>query len=58
MFSLENVKVRDHSEDPDVDGKIISEWILGWKVVDRSLQAQDRDQLRTLKNTVMNLQVA
>jgi hypothetical protein len=28
-FSSENPKGRDHSEDLDVDGKIILEWILG-----------------------------
>jgi len=26
---LENLKGRDHSEDLGVDGRIISEWILG-----------------------------
>jgi hypothetical protein len=26
---LKNLKRRDHSEDIDVDGKIILEWILG-----------------------------
>jgi hypothetical protein len=26
---LENLKGRDHTEDPDVDGRIILEWILG-----------------------------
>jgi hypothetical protein len=28
-FWLENLKGRDHSEDLDVDGMIILEWILG-----------------------------
>jgi hypothetical protein len=30
IFSLENLKGRDHLEDVGVDGMIISEWIL-WK---------------------------
>jgi hypothetical protein len=29
VFRLENAKERDHSEDIDVDGKIMLEWILG-----------------------------
>jgi hypothetical protein len=29
VFWLENLKGRDHSEDLDVDGRIILEWILG-----------------------------
>jgi hypothetical protein len=28
-FGRKNLKVKDHSEDLDVDGKIILEWILG-----------------------------
>jgi hypothetical protein len=28
-FLTENLKVRDHSEDLDIDGKIILQWILG-----------------------------
>jgi len=28
-FGLERLKVRDHSEDLGVDGKIILHWILG-----------------------------
>jgi hypothetical protein len=28
-FWLENLKGRDHSEDLDIDGLIILEWILG-----------------------------
>jgi hypothetical protein len=36
-FLSENLKERDHTEDPDGDGKIMSEWILGemgWETVD------------------------
>jgi hypothetical protein len=29
LFSLENLKGRDHSEDLGVDGRIIFEWFLG-----------------------------
>jgi hypothetical protein len=31
VFWLENLKGRDHSEDIEVDGRIILEWILGKK---------------------------
>jgi hypothetical protein len=31
-FWLENLKGRDHSEDPGIDGRIISEWLLGKQV--------------------------
>jgi hypothetical protein len=30
QFLSENLKGRDHTDDPGIDGKIISEWIL-WK---------------------------
>jgi len=29
IFWLENLKRRDHSEDIDVDGRTVLEWILG-----------------------------
>jgi hypothetical protein len=49
-------------EDPGVDGKIILEWIFemldwGGGGMDRINLAQDRDRLRALVNTVMNLRV-
>jgi hypothetical protein len=44
---------------PDVDGRIILKWI--FERLDRDMDwislAQDRDRLRALVNTVMNLQV-
>jgi hypothetical protein len=51
-------KERDHYKDLDVGGKIILRWILerydGLLWIDL---AQDRDQLRALVNTAMNLPV-
>jgi hypothetical protein len=50
----ESQKERDHSEDLDVGG-----WTreIGWDGMDWIELAQDRDQWRTLVNTVMNLRV-
>jgi hypothetical protein len=45
---LENLKERDNSEDPGIDGGIILEW---------TYLVQDRDQWLALVNTVMNLRV-
>jgi hypothetical protein len=57
IFSLENKKERDHSEDLGTDGKIILEKIFGkwWKGVDWMRVVQNREQWRLLVNTVMNL---
>jgi hypothetical protein len=55
-FWSENLKGTDHMEDLGVEERIILEWRLG-KVVDWLHLAQDRDQWRTLVNTVMNLWV-
>jgi hypothetical protein len=44
---------RDHWEDKDVGGWTILKWIL-----DSLDMAQDRDQWRTLVNTVMNFPVS
>jgi hypothetical protein len=58
---LENVKGRDHLENPGVDGKIILEWILreiGWEGSDWMHMAQDTDQRRPVVNTVLILRVA
>jgi hypothetical protein len=51
---------RDHSEDLDVDGRMMSSDFrqIGWEGVDWIHLAQDRDQWRTVVNTVMNLWVA
>jgi hypothetical protein len=58
IFWSENLKGRDHSEDIDVDGKIILEWIfgkVGWEVEERMLLFRDRDQWWAVVNTVINL---
>jgi hypothetical protein len=55
---LEKLKGIDHLEDLEVDGKILLERILGkYDGVDWIHLAEDRDQWRILKNTVMNLRV-
>jgi hypothetical protein len=59
VFWLENLKGRDHSEDLNVDRRIILEWIIGklqWEGVDYMHLTWDRDQWQALANTVMNLQ--
>jgi hypothetical protein len=55
----ETQKGRDHEEDEDVDGWIVLKWTLeiGWGCIDWVHLAQDRDQCRTLVNTVMNFRV-
>jgi hypothetical protein len=56
-YSWESQKETDHWEDQDVGGWTILKWILreiGWDGLD---MAQDRDQWRVLKNTVLNLRV-
>jgi hypothetical protein len=54
----EGQKVRDNWEDQDVGGWTILKWILerldGMDWIDL---AKDRDQLRALANTVINLRV-
>jgi hypothetical protein len=52
-------KVRDHWENLDVGGWTILKQILEirWDGMDWIDLAQDRDQWRTLVNTVMNLRV-
>jgi hypothetical protein len=53
----ERQKEKDHSEVQDVGGWAILKWILeiGWDGVNWIDLSQDRDQWRTLVNTVMNL---
>jgi len=50
-----NLKERDRPEHLDVNGSIMSNWILkerGWKVVDWIELAQNRDRCRAVVNTV------
>jgi hypothetical protein len=56
-FWSENLKGRDHCEDPSVDGNIVLEWMLRKWSVDWMSLAQDRDQCSALMKTVMNLRV-
>jgi len=53
------LETSDHLEDLGVDGKIILEWILGkqWEGMDWIHLTRDRDQWRTLVNTVTKLRV-
>ena len=55
-----NLRVRDHLEDPGVDGRIILRWI--FEKWDRGMDwidlAQDRDRWRAHANAAMNLRVA
>jgi hypothetical protein len=53
LVRLENLKRGDHSGEVGLDERII----LGWESVDWIHLAKDRDQWRTLVNTVMNLWV-
>jgi hypothetical protein len=58
FFFLENLKRRDHSEGPGVDGKDnirIGLRETGSDVVDWIHLVQDRDQWRAFVKTVMNL---
>ena len=55
-----NLRERDHSGDPDVDGRIILRWIFrkwGGGSGDWMDLAQDRDRWRALVSTVMNFRV-
>jgi hypothetical protein len=61
VFWLESLKGRDHSEDLDVDGMMLLEWILGIQGeedVEWMHLARYRDQWQAVVNTVMNLSVA
>jgi len=54
-----NLRERDHLEDPDVDGSIISRWIFrkwdeGVEWIDLT---EDRERWRTLVNAVMKFRV-
>jgi hypothetical protein len=57
-FWWDNLRERDHLEDPGVDGRIILRLIFKkWGVggIDWFKLAQDRDRWRALVNAVMNL---
>jgi hypothetical protein len=56
-FWWEILKLRDHSEDQGIDGRMGSEWILGRLAggVAWIQLAQDRDQWLALVNAVMSL---
>jgi hypothetical protein len=54
-YCWERHKKRDNYEDQDVGRLILLKWILGWSCMDWIDLAQDRDQWRTLLNTVMIL---
>jgi hypothetical protein len=60
-FWVENLRERDHLEDPGVGGRIILRWIFrmwdggGMDWIDL---AQDRDMWRELVNGAMNLRVS
>ena len=58
-FRWENLRERDHLEDPDVDGRIILRYLqeVGCEGMDWIDVAQDRDRWEALVNAVMNLQV-
>jgi len=59
VFWWENLRPKDHSEDPGVEGSIILKWIVNtwYGGMDWIDLAQDRDRYRALVNAVMNLRV-
>jgi hypothetical protein len=59
-FWWENLRERDHSEDPGLDGRIILRWVFRmWDGggMDWINLAQDGDMWRALVNAVMNYRV-
>jgi len=60
LVSWGNLRERDHSEDPGVDGSIILRWIFRKRFcggMDWIELAQDRDRWRARMTAVMNLRV-
>jgi 4-hydroxyphenylpyruvate dioxygenase-like putative hemolysin len=57
VYWWESQKERDHWEDQWVDNNKMDLRETGWDGVDWIDRAQDRDQWRTLVNTVLNLRV-
>jgi hypothetical protein len=56
---VRDLKGRDHAEDLGVgEDKKMDVKEIGWEVVDWVLQAQDKDQWRTLVNTIMNHRIS
>jgi hypothetical protein len=53
-----NLRERDHSEDPGVDGWIILRWIFRKWHIDWTDLTQGMDRWRALVNAVMNLRFA
>ena len=59
VFWWGNLRERDQSEDPGVEGSIILKWLFKmWHGgMDWIVLAQDRDRHRALVNAVMNIRV-
>jgi hypothetical protein len=55
-FWWESQKERDHLDDKGMDGRMLSEWVLG-SLAAWIQFALDRDRWQFLVNTVMNLRV-
>jgi hypothetical protein len=55
---LGNLRERDHTKDPGVDGRVMLKWVIEkWNGgIDLIDVAQHRDRCRAVVNAVMNLQ--
>ena len=58
-FCWGNLRERNHSEDPGIDGRLLFIWVIkNWDGgMDWIYLTQDRDRWRGLVNAVMNLRV-